>query len=290
MSSRIDLNKKIPALVLKMKELYSRLNTAEQKVIGFVIEHPEQVVYFSVSELAERSGSSESTVIRACRSVGMKGYQDLKVNLIQNIVSPLQSIHEEIEQTDPPATVLDKVFQSIIYTLNFTRDVIDNEAVNEAAKIIMQARRVVVFGMGNSHAIALDVRHKLMRLGLDVTAVSDSHLQCITAAHLTRDDVVIAISHSGSSRDVVDAAKLAKGYGAKIIGISNFGKSPLSLISDVSLFTASEETKYRIVALASRHAQMAIVDVIYTIIAMKKGGEAVNGFKRVEVALKDKKY
>jgi len=147
-----------------------------------------------------------------------------------------------------------------------------------------------VFGMGNSHAVAVDIQHKLMRLGFGVIALSDSHLQAISSAYLSRGDVVIAVSHSGSSRDVIEAANVAKANGARVIGISSFGRSPLSKIADVNLYTASNETKYRIVAVASRHAQMVIVDVIYTVLAMRMGPEAVRGFKRVELALEDKKY
>ena len=282
--------KRVPALVLKMQALYDRLNAAEKKVIRYVIDHPEEVVSLSVSDLADKSGSSEATVVRACRSVGMKGYQDLKLSLIQNIVTPLQSIHEEIGETDSASAVLDKIFQSTIHTLKYTRDVIDITAVERAAGLIMQARRIAVFGLGNSHAIALDAQHKFLRLGLDVTAFADSHLQSISSAFLGTGDVVLAISHSGSSRDVIEAASVARENGAKVISISNIGTSPLTKVSDVSLCTASNETKYRIVAVASRHAAMVIIDVIYTLIAMRKGGEAVKGFKRVEVALEDKKY
>jgi DNA-binding MurR/RpiR family transcriptional regulator len=282
--------KRVPALVLKMQALYDRLNAAEKKVIHYVIDHPEEVVSLSVSDLADKSGSSEATVVRACRSVGMKGYQDLKLSLIQNIVTPLQSIHEEIGETDSASAVLDKIFQSTIHTLKYTRDVIDITAVERAAGLIMQARRIAVFGLGNSHAIALDAQHKFLRLGLDVTAFADSHLQSISSAFLGTGDVVLAISHSGSSRDVIEAASVARENGAKVISISNIGTSPLTKVSDVSLCTASNETKYRVVAVASRHAAMVIIDVIYTLIAMRKGGEAVKGFKRVEVALEDKKY
>ena len=282
--------KRVPALVLKMQALYDRLNAAEKKVIRYVIDHPEEVVSLSVSDLADKSGSSEATVVRACRSVGMKGYQDLKLSLIQNIVTPLQSIHEEIGETDSASAVLDKIFQSTIHTLKYTRDVIDITAVERAAGLIMQARRIAVFGLGNSHAIALDAQHKFLRLGLDVTAFADSHLQSISSAFLGTGDVVLAISHSGSSRDVIEAASVARENGAKVISISNIGTSPLTKVSDVSLCTASNETKYRVVAVASRHAAMVIIDVIYTLIAMRKGEQAVKGFKRVEVALENKKY
>jgi len=282
---------RIPALVLKMKALFSELNGSEQKVVSYIIEHPEEVIYLSVSDLAEKSGSSTATVVRACRSVGMKGYQDLKLNLTQNIVTPLQSISEKINENDSITVVLDKVFSSIIHTLNYTRDVVDIKAVEEAVLLILNAHRIVVFGMGNSHGIATDVQHKFIRLGLNVVAFSDSHLQSMVSAHLSERDVVVAISHSGSSKDIIEAVKLAKTSNAKIISICNLGNSPLSRISDVKLFTASNETKYRIVALASRHAQMALIDVIYTMIAMKKGpDDAAKIFNKVEEALEHLKF
>jgi len=282
---------RIPALVLKMKALFSELNGSEQKVISYIIEHPEEVIYLSVSDLAEKSGSSTATVVRACRSVGMKGYQDLKLNLTQNIVTPLQSISEKINENDSITVVLDKVFSSTIHTLNYTRDVVDIKAVEEAVLLILNAHRIVVFGMGNSHGIATDVQHKFIRLGLNVVAFSDSHLQSMVSAHLSERDVVVAISHSGSSKDIIEAVKLAKTSNAKIISICNLGNSPLSRISDVKLFTASNETKYRIVALASRHAQMALIDVIYTMIAMKKGpDDAAKIFNKVEEALEHLKF
>lgn len=279
-----------PALIMKMKELLPDLSKSEKRVVGYIIEHPEEVIHLSVSGLAEKSGVSDATVVRACRRIGMTGYQDLKVTLAQDIVSPLQSIHEEITDSDSHATILDKVFQSTIHTLQFTHDTIKVDNITRASELICNSKHVAIIGLGNSNSVAIDAMHKLMRLGINAHAYTDSHMQMIRASYLGEGDLVLAISHSGSSKDVVDAAFEAKRNGAKIISLTNIGKTPLGEIADVQLMTASKESMYRIVAIASRVAQMAIIDTIYTIIAMKRKNSSVETFRNIEKALEIKKY
>ncbi len=281
---------RLPALIMKMKALRSSLSKSVARVIDYIIEHPEEVVYLSVSGLAENSGVSVATVIRACRDIGMSGYQDLKVTLAQDIVTPLQSIHEEISAEDSATAIMDKVFQSSIHTLRFTYDTLKVETVEQAADIINSSSRVNIYGLGNSHSVAIDMQHKLMRLGISAVAYTDSHMQIIASTFLKETDSVLAISHSGSSKDIVDAAELAKKNGAKIISLTNIGRSPLGDISTVQLTTASKESHYRIVALASRVAQMTIIDTLYTMIAIKRGQQAVDSFRSIEKALESKKY
>jgi DNA-binding MurR/RpiR family transcriptional regulator len=281
---------RLPALIMKMKALRSSLSKSVARVIDYIIEHPEEVVYLSVSGLAENSGVSVATVIRACRDIGMSGYQDLKVTLAQDIVTPLQSIHEEISATDSATAIMDKVFQSSIHTLRFTYDTLKVETVVAAADIINNSSRVNIYGLGNSHSVAIDMQHKLMRLGLNAVAYTDSHMQIIASTFLKAGDSVLAISHSGSSKDIVDASELAKKNGAAVISLTNIGRSPLGDISTVQLTTASKESHYRIVALASRVAQMTIIDTLYTMIAIKRGQQAVDNFRSIEKALESKKY
>ena len=238
--------KQTPAMLLKIKSMRENLSKAELLVCDYIIEHPEEVIYLSVSELAAKSGVSDATVIRASQKIGSSSYQDLKISLAQDIVTPLQSVNEEIEAGDPTNVVVEKVFQGILHTLNYTYRLQDG-------------------GM----------------LGLNATAYSDNHLQVICSSFLKKGDVLFAVSHSGSSRDVVHAAEIALEGGAAVISLTNVGRSPLADISTIALHTASNETRYRRVALSSRIAQMAIVDVLYTMIALKKPDTA-DGFFKIE--------
>lgn len=282
-------NEKLPALLLKMKSLYTSLSKSEQQVVDYIMRHPQQVIHLSVAGLAENSGVSDATVVRTCRKLGFNGYQDLKVTLAQDIVTPLQCIHEEIEEGDTTSTIISKVFQGILHTLTFTHYTINVESIEKAADIIKKANSLIIIGLGNSHSVALDFQHKMLRLGIRAYAHTDSHMQAIACSHMTKDDVLFAISHSGSSRDIVDSTKIAKSRGAATISLTNIGVSPLSKITDIQLYTASKETKYRIVAMSSRIAQMAIIDSIYTIIASKTPG-VVENFHLIEKMLNTKKY
>ena len=282
-------NERLPALLLKMKALQSKFSKAELRAVEYIMQHPEEVIYLSVAGLAEQSGVSEATIVRACRRLGLEGYQDLKVTLAQDLVTPLQGIHEEIKEGDDANTIITKVFQGTLHALNFTHDTLKPASIEQAAEKIMRARGVMVMGLGNSHSVAIDLQHKLLRVGIRATAHTDSHMQAIAAAYTTPDDVIFSISHSGSSRDIVDNTAIAKENGSFVISLTNIGSSPLSKLADLQLFTASKETQYRIVSMNSRIAQMTIIDSIYTIIAYKRP-EIAEGFHRIYKGLQNKKY
>lgn len=179
--------KQTPAMLLKIKSMRENLSKAELLVCDYIIEHPEEVIYLSVSELAAKSGVSDATVIRASQKIGSSSYQDLKISLAQDIVTPLQSVNEEIEAGDPTNVVVEKVFQGILHTLNYTYRLQDGGMLERAADMLLGANRICICGLGNSHAIAEDIQHKLMRLGLNATAYSDNHLQVICSSFLKRE-------------------------------------------------------------------------------------------------------
>ena len=174
-------------------------------------------------------------------------------------------------------------------TLQKTRFALKPESINLAAKKIMEAKQIILFGLGNSAAIAHDAQHKFLRLGLNASAYSDNHMQTIVASHLTSDSVAIGISHSGRSVDVIDALKLARINGATTICVANSGTSPITEVSDICLFTKSEETQYSILAMSSRIAQLTIFDAIYTYIVANSDNVATKAIRNTEAALKDKK-
>ena len=225
-----------------------------------------------MAALAEACGVSDPTVVRAYKKLGFSGYEDLKLTLAQATVSPSEMIHEDIAADDSILQVRDKVFQSAIFALQFTRDMLDPGDLEAAAQVLMNARKIVIFGLGGSAPVAMDLHHKLLRLGLDASVYTDPHLQVIACNYLDERDAVFAISHSGSSRCVVDSTQVAKNRGAKIISLTSAGKSPLSKLANVSLNTNSNETKYRVVSIASRVAALTIADSIYTFIAMRTDG------------------
>ena len=289
MRSNLLTDKKTITL-LKIEAIYHKLAAAEKRLLDYIINNEKDIIYLTITELAENTGVSPATVIRACKKMGYRGFQDFKITVAQEIMDPIKSIVEEAEESDSPFDILNKEIGSIVETLKMTRKVIDKDELTKATELILNARKVVVYGCGNSAAIADDTAHKLVRVGIDGVSYSDSHKQIIISATLTEDDVAIGISHSGSSKDIVEALEVAKESGSKTICITNYGRSPIVKVSDVKLFTASPETKYRIIGLSSRIAQLAIVDSIYIYVALRNKGKAVSTIKRIEKALQSKKY
>lgn len=275
------------ALGFKIRSMIPELSKSEAMVAEYIAGCPEEVINLSVSALADCCGVSEPTVIRACRNLGFSGYQALKIALIQSISAPVSFAGEEVSAEDSMATAVQKVFGAASDAIALTRSSLDTAAMERAAETLLNAGRVFIFGVGGSAAVAADVQHKFLRLGLDAHALSDVNLQTITAAFAEEHDVVFAISHSGSSKVVVDNTRLAKNNGATVISLSSMGKSPLTELADISLYTAANETRYRIVAISSRIAELTIIDTLYSYMAFRTR-KAENLI--IEKAIEDQMY
>ena len=275
------------ATIAKINAMQQDFTKAEKKVAAVITEDPEQVIYASIAELAQSAGVSEPTIIRFARKIGLNGYQDLKLTLAREFVNPLQAINGQITRQDDVGSIVSKVFNGTIETLNFTRDALSLADLEKAAELVGGARRIIAVGMGNSHAICIDLLHKLLRLNLDVSAYSDPHMATIALVHADERDVLFCISHSGSSKEIVDLAEEASGKNVHVISITGSGITPLARYSEITLHTVSNEIRYSILGRESRIAELAIIDSIYTLLALKYENSA---FLDVENALKSHKY
>ena len=273
----------------KIRNLYSSMGPAEKKIADYILADTQGIIGYSVIELAEKCGCGDATVVRFSRRIGFDGFQALKIGIAGEIGST-SSIGTEIKKDDSCFEIFKKRITDISLSLQSTESVLDEQTLEKAAKIIMNARRIAVFGLGNSAAIAIDAAHKFLRLGLDAQCCTDNHMQAIIASHLDRKSVAIGISHSGSSKDIVDALRLSKIGGATTICVTNFGLSPIVEASDISIFTKSEETKHSLLGMSSRIAQLTIFDAIYTYIVIHSDKEAVQAIYNTEFALQNKKY
>lgn len=267
-----------------------KLSKKELETVKYMEANQGKIIYASITDLAEEIGVSEATVTRTCTRLGYTNFQELKVSIAKEQVNSQDKIHEELNRNSSAEMITKSVFASVIRTLNMTESSLNYESIEKAIQAICKSRRLVVIGSGNAGAIALDAQHKFMRIGLTAQGFTDGHLQMISMVSLNEKDVVLAISHSGSSRNISDAVKVAKDNGATIISITSIGSSPVSKQADINLFTSSEETKYRTYAIASRLAELAIIDTLYTGVALCRGNSAIENFEGIEKALTVKKY
>ncbi|OUN06139.1 MurR/RpiR family transcriptional regulator [Flavonifractor sp. An92] len=278
------------AFYSRVQEKLDSLSKKERETAEYMVANQDKLIYASITELAELVGTSEATVTRVCTKLGYRGFQALKVSVARELVTPQEKIHEDLTQDAPTEQIIDKIFSSAVQTLTMTQRALDSKAVERSIDALCKARRIVIIGNGNSGAIAMDAQHKFLRIGLDAQAYTDDHMQMIAVVSLTPEDVVLAISHSGSSRDVGDAARLARERGATVITITNNGISPVSKLADIRLYTYSQETKYRTYAISSRMAELTIIDTLYTGVSLRLGEQAIGNFEALEKALVVKKY
>jgi len=272
--------------VLNIKIHYQELSKAEKKIADFLMQNPNRILPLFITDLAEKCGTSQATVVRFAKRLGYDGYQQLKIAIAQDANN--RPINENITPNDSAGDIFKKVCDDIYCSLEKTKKVIDSNLLDACCKAILSADRILVFGLGNSASIATDASHKIFRLGLNAHSYTDNHMQAIAAAHTDKNSVVIGISHSGASRDIVQAMQLAKQNGATTIALTNLGKSPICKVSDIILPTVSDETNYRILGLSSRISQLAIVDTLYSYLVCHL--EEANGrIIQTELALKPKK-
>ncbi|MBE5040739.1 MurR/RpiR family transcriptional regulator [Oscillospiraceae bacterium DSM 107454] len=273
---------------LNIQVLYKEMGKTEKRIADWILAHPGKIISLSIVELAEQCGCSEATIVRFSKRLGLSGYQELKISLAAE--SGTETVSTSITAGDSAFTIYEKVCNDIYCSLELTKKSLDQEKFSLAAQTICHSDKIVLFGLGNSASVALDASHKFMRTGLNAVAYSDNHMQVIAASHLKENDTAIAVSHSGSSKDIVDALKIAKDHGARTIAITNHGKSPLLKYTDIPLFTSSAETQYNILALNSRIAQLAIIDTLYFYVVYHGSSKTLASIRETEQSLLSKKY
>lgn len=276
--------------LIRIKSAIESLKPAERAIADYVMEHPDRVVQMSITELAGEVEVGESTVIRFCRALDYKGYQEFKLRLAQDLVEPVAYIHESISFEDSIRELAQKIFQTNLQAVQETMRSLDPEMIEVAARALASARRIDIYGAGYSFFTALDAKLKLTRVGLLADAYGDAHLQLMAAASLTERDVAIGISHSGSTKDVVDSLGAARRAGASTIAITNFSPSPLTKVSDVVLLTASPETPLGGEVLTSRIAQLCVIDALSVAVAITLGEACLETIKKTAEAVRKKRY
>lgn len=260
------------------------------RIAAFVLDRPEDIIAMSVTELAEAVQVSEGSVINFCRSIGMTGFQQLKLSLARDIVQPVQFIHEDVEPDDDIDSVCRKVFHSGIQALRDSLSILDAEALARAVAAIRAARRVEIYGIGSSMPVAEDAHYRMLRIGLDARVVTDSHIQAISASRCDPGVAVLTISHSGATHETVAATRLANEAGATTIVITNFARSPIQAVADIVLFTMARETRFRTEAMTSRIAQLCVVDALIASLALADYERATASLRQTFDVLSIKRF
>jgi DNA-binding MurR/RpiR family transcriptional regulator len=274
----------------KINSLLYTLTKSEKKVAKFVLHSMDQVIHMSITDLAEQAIVGETTVLRFCRKVGFKGYQEFKLAVAKATVHPLANLHGDIAEGDELQFMIQKITSTNVQALQDTFGLTDTSQLEKAIDMILTHNKIYFYGVGVSGITAADAKSKFLRIGLTVDAISDSHLQAMSAATLSENDVAVGLSVSGSTRDIVEALHIAKENGAKIITITHFTRSPITKISDLVLLTAGKETPLQGGSLAAKIAQLHVIDMLFTGVALRMREKALFYKEKTAKAVVDKAF
>ena len=274
----------------RAESLRASLAPTARRIADFIAKNASHVIDMSVTELAERTGASEGSVIALCRQLGATGFQQLKIALAQDLVQPVQFIHEDLDRHDDVAAVIKKVFASDVQALQDTLSVLDSGLLKRGVDILLAAERVELYGIGSAAPVVEDAHYRMLRIGLNCKVVIDSHIQAISASLTGPKVAVLTVSHSGSTHETIAATRLARQAGAKTICITNYGKSPIQAHADVVLYTMARETRFRTEAMASRIAQLGIIDALVACLALATYDKAIDTIKHTFDVLSIKRF
>lgn len=271
-------------MLSKIKAARDSLRKSEQKVADVVLDDPELSVQSSIQAMAARASVSEPTVIRFCRALDCVGFQQFKLKLAQDLARRGAFFYQDVTANDSSKELANKLLDGAISSLVQIREQMNEEALDQAISLYEHCNRVELYGSGGSAVVAEDAQLKFFRLGKPAIAYSDPHIQHASAALLDEHALVIAISHSGRSSDILKTVEIARQSKAKVIAVTST-RSPLAMSSDVALTVDVNEDSDVFSPVKSRLGQMVVLDVLAVGVAVRGGEHMLEQLSRARRAI-----
>ncbi|CAN7245039.1 SIS domain-containing protein [Phyllobacterium sp. LjRoot231] len=255
-----------------IRTMRTELRKSDRKVADVVLQDPQRILNATVGETATLAEVSQPTVLRFATAIGCHGFQDFKIRLAQSLAFGTPATHSVLLDTDEPETVAEKIFDYTMTSLDWARSHLDKAALRKAIDILTQARTIEFFGFGASGIVARDAQQKFPLFGVPCGAQFDSHQQIMVASMMKPGDVAFVISNTGTTRSIIEIARIARENGAAVIGLTG-SESPLSGYCDVSLVVETLENTNMYTPTISRIAALVVIDILSTSVAMRRPAE-----------------
>lgn len=275
-------------LLARIEASFDALRKSERAVADFVLAQPNEVLSISIAELAYRVGVSQPTVARFVAALGFTGFKEFKLRLAQSLATGVAFVHRDVAPGDPVHEVAAKVFNRSIGALMSVRNQLDGARFGRAVELLAGASRLEFYGLGNSGIVAVDAQHKFFRFGIPSVAYNDPHTQGMAATLLQEGEVVVAISASGRTVDLLRSCELAREAGAEVIAITASG-SELARIASLTLAADVPEDPDVYAPMSSRIAHLTLIDALSVGVALAGGPELVARLERTKQTLCDKR-
>lgn len=265
------------------------LNRSERKVAEVILKDPQSATRASIATLAQAAGVSEPTVNRFCRSFSAKGFPDFKLQLAQSLASGTPYVGQNVESEDGPEEYVNKIFAATVQALEHTRQRLDPTIINKAVDYLIQAKQIMFFGLGASGPVAYDAQHKFFRFNIPVSAYDDVLMMRMVSSAAHRGDMIVIISYTGRTRELVEIAQIARETGATVLGITT-PDSPLAKQCTLSLPVSPDENTDIYMPMSSRIVHLAMLDVLSTGVILRRGVDFHAHLKKIKDSLKDTRY
>jgi len=271
-------------MLLTITNALPDLSPAEQRVGSWVLEHPKEAANATLAHLASECGTSEPTVVRFCRHVGLGGFRELTIRLTEALSKPATYAHRDVGPDDSTSDAVIKVMDASIQSLIEMRTQLSQMPIDATVNAMKNARQIAFAGLGASGHVATDACHKFFRLGIPCTSLRDTTMILQFAAIADPDDVLVLLSHTGRWQDFARAARLAIDRGATVVALTNPESEvadaagllfPCPVIEDTSVYTP----------MSSRLAQLALLDALHVALALVQGETASDNLRRSKDAL-----
>jgi len=259
------------SIELRIQSIYDSLSNAEKKVADYFLDNIEDVFNKPIAQLAQEAGVSKVAWVRFCKDIGYDGLKDLKKALFaqireksdDNAADPFSDVRDVTDTK----SLIEGIKQNSIRAIQDTAEMLDADSLEKAAKAILNARSVRIFGVGASGMVGNDLHSKLMRINKNSYFGTDHHTQLTYAASMTSEDVAVLISMSGTTSEVLEILSLLKRCKTPSIALTRYNKTPLAMNADTVLYISSQEITMRSGAMSSRLAQLMVVDALFTAVA-----------------------
>ncbi|URM34767.1 MULTISPECIES: MurR/RpiR family transcriptional regulator [Bacillaceae] len=266
------------------------LNPSEKKVAEFILKNPQKILDMPIATLSKKTNTSEATIIRMCRSLHFKGFRELKISISAYISQEDQkgNKYQDISEGASLTEIIKSISNNNMYSINSTLAILNPKSIEEAITILDRAKRIIVIGVGASGIVACDFEQKLKRINKWCEAVTDSHYMLTTSVHLQEDDVVLAVSYSGETKEIIDALKIACANGAAVISLTGYSTNTVQKMADINLFVSISEQSIRSGATASRIAQLNVIDILFTGLASLNYEQSVDYLEKTRKVIQDR--
>ena len=280
--------KREPILFQQIRNRLEQFSKTDRRIAEIVLERPHEVVNMSIGRFSIMAGVSDPSVVRFCRSLGFDGFREFKLRMVKELASGPYYVHSEVQPDDSVEVYIQKIGQSTIDALTKVVNGLDRRQVELAVNALAKANWIEFWGFGASAVVAADAYHKFFRLGVPCAHYSDSHMQAMSASVLTNRSAVVAISHTGRSKELIENVQIARESGATVIGITS-PDSPLAERCTQVIAVEPDENTDIYTPMKSRFAHLLVLDILVVGVSLQLGLPVNDRLKKIKQVLSGKK-